>query len=291
MNPARYCEEKARGSGSSFFYAFLFLQEEQRRAMIALYAFCREVDDIADEISDAQVAASKLVYWRNEIDRVYEGSPTHPIGKELNRAIQHFGLGQKHFHEVMDGIGTDIAGTPYLKKSDLSQYCYRVAGAVGLLSIKIFGHSSPTACDFAIALGEALQLTNILRDLKEDADRNRIYIPREDRLKFGVRDEDFMRGNMTNGMKSLLVHYGDKADVCYRKAVNLLPACDRTPLRPSLIMGSIYYAHLQRLKATDFDVWQQPVRLLPVRKIWIAWKAWHREKRATSKGIPATFAI
>jgi len=259
--------------------------------MIALYAFCREVDDIADEISDSQVATHKLIFWRNEIDRVYEGSPTHPIGEELNWAIQHFDLGQKYFHEVMDGVGSDIAGTPCLKRSDLSQYCYRVAGTVGLLSIEIFGHSSPGACDFAITLGEALQLTNILRDVKEDADHNRIYIPREDRLKFGVRDEDFMTGNMSDGMKSLLVHYGDTAEACYLKAANLLPADDRAPLRPSLIMGSIYYAHLQRLKATDFDVWRHPVRLLPARKIWIAWRAWHCEKRAASKGVPATFAI
>jgi phytoene synthase len=287
MNSARYCEEKTRWAGSSFFYAFLFLPEEKRRAMMALYAFCREVDDIADEVSDAQVAAHKLMFWREEIDRTFSGSPTHPVGIELTRAIGRFHLKREHFHEIMDGVSTDIAEIPCLTDDDLSRYCYRVAGAVGLLTIDILGHSSPKAGKFAVALGEALQLSNILRDVKEDADRGRIYFPQEDRLNYGVKDEDFITGNVNDGMLSLLRHYGEKAEASYRKAVSLLPPEDRDRLRPSLVMGSIYHAHLQRLKTVNFNVWKHPVRLLPVRKMWIAWRTWQREKHDASRGIPA----
>jgi len=289
MNPAKYCEERTRGSGSSFFYAFLFLPEDQRRAIMALYAFCREVDDIADETSDQQVAIQKLSFWRKEINRAFEAKPTHPIGQELNWAKRHFDFNRQHFHDIMDGAGADIDGMQFLKQDDLNRYCYLVAGAVGLLSVEIFGYSSPAAHNFAIALGEALQLTNILRDLNEDASRDRIYIPREDRVRFGVSDQAFRDGTMSAGMTSLLRYYGEKAETCYQQAIQTLPADDRVQLRPSLLMGSIYYAHLQRLRKADFDVWRHPVRILPIRKIWIAWRSWQREKHAVARGRPATF--
>jgi len=289
MNPARYCEEKTRGSGSSFFYAFLFLPEQQRRAIMALYAFCREVDDTADEISDKQVAAKKLDFWRHEIDLTFAGNPSHPVGHELYWAKGHFNLDRQNFCDIMDGAGMDIAGIPMLKQTDLKHYCYLVAGAVGLLSIGIFGYSSPTTRTFATALGEALQLTNILRDLKEDSRLDRIYIPREDRIKFGVSDQEFKDGSLSDGMKNLLHYYGERAEACYREAILHLCKEDRIRLRPSMLMGSIYFAHLQRLQQIDYDVWQHPVRILPARKIWIAWRSWQREKHAVAKGNPATF--
>jgi len=291
MKPAKYCEEKARGAGSSFFYAFLFLPEEKRRAMMALYAFCREVDDIADEVSDRSVATRKLAFWGEEISRVYTDQPRHPVGKELNWARQRFHLSEELFVEILDGMLMDVNHKPYLKASDLALYCHRVAGVVGLLTIEIFGHTSRKAGDFAIALGEALQLTNILRDLREDAARGRIYIPQEDRIRFSVADQDFTDGAMSEGMCKLLAFYVDKVDKLYAKAIDLLPAEDRVSLRPSLLMGAIYFAHFQRIRDAGDQLWTSPPRLLPIQKIWIAWRTWRYEKRAARKNLPVTFAV
>jgi 15-cis-phytoene synthase len=291
MTPAKYCEEKARGSGSSFFYAFLFLPEDQRRAMMALYAFCREVDNIADEVSDQAVATRKLAFWGDEISRTFDGNPRHPVGKELNWARERFHLSEELFVEILDGMLMDVNHAPFLKNSDLALYCYRVAGVVGLLTIEIFGHRSRQAGNFATTLGEALQLTNILRDIREDAARGRIYIPQEDRIRFKVADQDFADGTMSEGMRALVSHYVDKVDHLYRKAVELLPAEDRVTLRPSLLMGAIYYAHLQRIRDAGDKLLEVPIRLLPIQKIWIAWRMWRYEKRAPRKHLPVTFAI
>ncbi len=289
MTPARYCEEKTRGSGSSFFYAFMFLPGDQRRAMMALYAFCREVDDIADEVHEQSVAMQKLQFWGEEISRAFAGKARHPIGMELNWARRHYHLPEELFMEVLDGMGMDVARRPILKPADLALYCYRVAGVVGLLSIEIFGYQSRKARDFATTLGEALQLTNILRDLKEDARRGRIYIPQQERTRFGVTDQDFREGNMTPAMQRLIAHYVDKAGACYARALALLPDEDRKSLRPSLLMGAIYYAHFRRIQKHQADLWNHPPRLLPARKIWIAWRMWRHEKKALKRHLPPTF--
>ena len=282
MNPQEYCEDKTRGSGSSFFYAFLFLPERKRRAMMALYAFCREVDDIADEVSDEAVALQKLAFWHQEIARVFADQPTHPVGQELNWARQHFGFSEELFAEIIDGMRMDVMHQPLVKPADLSLYCYRVAGVVGLLSIEVFGHTNRRASDFAVHLGKALQLTNILRDVHEDALRGRIYFPQEDRIRFGVTDEDIKTGNM-EALLPLLRHYAAEAEQEYQKALAILPPEDRVSLRPSLLMAAIYHAHLGRLQAAGYDVWRQPVRLAPLSKIWIAWRTWRHEKKAAAR--------
>jgi len=291
MNPAKYCEDKARGSGSSFFYAFLFLPEDQRRAMMALYAFCREVDDIADEVSDRTVATHKLAFWGDEISRTFAGEPRHPVGKELNWARQRFPLSEELFVEILDGMLMDVNPKPFLKASDLALYCHRVAGVVGLLTIEVFGHKSRKAGDFATTLGEALQLTNILRDLQEDAARGRIYIPQEDRIRFSVADQDFSDGTMSDGMRKLIAHYLDKTGELYAKAIEQLPSEDRVSLRPSLLMGAIYFAYFRRLRKAGDQLWVSPPRLLPIHKIWIAWRMWRYEKRAARKNLPVTFEL
>jgi len=286
MTPAEYCEDKTRGSGSSFFYAFLFLPRERRRAMMALYAFCREVDDIADEVHDEDVAMRKLQFWREEIARSFSGNPSHPIGRELDWARQQCRLSKGLFSDIMDGMAMDITHAPIQKGEDLSLYCYRVAGAVGLLSTEIFGYTDKRGREFALALGEALQLTNILRDVREDAARGRIYFPQQERIRFGVADQDFRDGRLTEGMQALLDHYGEHAENCYTKALARLPEADRKSLSASLLMGAIYYAYLKRLKAIRFNVWQHDIRLLPIHKMWIAWRAWRYEKRARNNGMP-----
>jgi 15-cis-phytoene synthase len=285
MNPEAYCEDKTRGSGSSFFYAFLFLPEQKRRAMMALYAFCREVDDIADEVSDEGVALQKLDFWQQEIARVFADQPAHPVGQELNWARQHFGFSEELFFEIIDGMRMDVMHQPIVRPADLSLYCYRVAGVVGLLSIEVFGYTNRHASDFAVHLGKALQLTNILRDVHEDALRGRIYFPQEDRIRFKVTDEEIKAGNM-QALLPMLDHYANEAEQEYHKAITTLPAEDRISLRPSLLMAAIYHAHLKRLKSAGFDVWRHPVRLSPLSKIWIAWRTWRHEKKACRRSAP-----
>ncbi len=280
MTPQQYCEAKARGAGSSFFYAFLFLPEEKRRAMMALYAFCREVDDIADEVRDPQVAMQKLGFWHEELERTFSGRPTHPVGRELDWVRTHYPIDRELLVELLDGMRMDIQRQPVLKRSDLSLYAYRVAGVVGLLSIEIFGYRDRAARRFATTLGEALQLTNILRDLAVDARRGRIYLAREDLVRHRLTDQDFIDGTMNDGMRLLLRDYGRQAFALYDQALEELPATDRESLRPSLVMAAIYHAYLRRLRNVDYDVWRHPVRLLPATKIWIAWRTWRREAKS-----------
>lgn len=281
-----YCRDKTRGSGSSFFYAFLFLPDDKRRAMMALYAFCREVDDIADEVSDQMVALTKLNFWRDELHRAFAGHANHPVGHELFWCAAHFPINEELLIEILDGMQTDIMATPFIKQSDLALYIYRVAGVVGLLSIEVFGYSERKSRDFATKLGEALQLTNILRDLAEDAAIGRIYIPQEVRSRHQVSDQAFKNGLVDEAMQGLLQAYGDKAEAAFREAIALLPATDRESLRPSIVMATIYYAYLRQLRAINFQVWSKPVRILPLRKMWIAWRAWRYECKAAKRQLP-----
>ncbi|HID36353.1 MAG TPA: squalene synthase HpnD, partial [Ghiorsea sp.] len=260
MSPEKYCEDKTRGAGSSFFYAFLFLSPEKRRAMMALYAFCREVDDIADEIKEKEVAIRKLVFWQEEVERVFSGVARHPVGIELMWTIEHYPIEKTMLTEMIEGMLMDVSGKPMVTDEDLDLYCYRVAGVVGLMSIAVFGFTQEASKDFALKMGNALQLTNILRDVYEDTKIERIYLPQQTRAKFKVTDQDIRQGFGDNAqananLKDLLQHYFDKAEQCYADALAALPAEDRQSLTPSLMMGAIYYAHLAKLKKVDFDVW------------------------------------
>lgn len=290
MTPQDYCENRTRGSGSSFFYAFLFLPEEKRRAMMALYAFCREVDDIADEIADQAVATRKISFWSEEIERVFSGTPQHPIGQELVWVREHFPVQQQPFMEMLEGMMIDISRKPILNDEELAHYCYCVAGTVGLLSIEIFGHSNEQAREFALELGQALQITNILRDIKDDTKINRIYLPQDARIRFKVADQDIKDGNLSEGMQAMLTYYGEKAEAHYQRALELLPAEDRISLRPSILMATIYYAQLKRLQDGNYDVWRHSGHISPLRKIWIAWRTWRNEKKAAASQQPVRLA-
>ncbi len=283
MTPQEYCRQKTRGSGSSFFYAFLFLPENQRRAMMALYAFCREVDDVADNIREQEVALAKLAFWREELARAFADKPQHPVGRELQWAKTHFSLDEELLVELLDGMLMDINRQPIVKRADLSLYCYRVAGVVGLMSIEVFGYQNRQSRQFATLLGEALQLTNILRDVAEDARLGRIYLPQEDRARYRVSDQDFKNGHCSEAMQALLRDYAQQAESAYQRALASLPNEDRASLRPSLVMAAIYHAYLPRLAAVQYDVWQHPVQILPLRKIWIAWRCWRYERRAATR--------
>lgn len=291
MTPEQYCEDKTRGSGSSFFYAFLFLSAEKRRAMMALYAFCREVDDIADEIKDKEIATHKLMFWKEEVDRVYAGQAKHPVGVELMWTKEHYPIEKELLLEMIEGMLMDVSGKPIVSEDDLKLYCYRVAGVVGLMSIAVFGYTNEQSRTFALRMGDALQLTNILRDVYEDTKIDRIYLPQQTRAQFKVTDQDIRQGfgddeTVNHNLSALLKHVRAQAQQAYDDALAALPTEDRSNLCPSLMMGAIYYAHLAKLDALQMDVWKKPARITPLHKIWLAWRTWRYEKKAVKKQLP-----
>ena len=274
MTPDEYCQQKAAASGSSFYYSFLFLPPPRRRAITALYAFCREVDDVVDETPDAQLAATKLAWWRHELGQLYAGNPQHPVTRALAPALQPYGITQQRLNEIIDGMEMDLTQTRYLDFAGLQRYCYHVAGVVGLLAAGIFGHTDPRTLEYATQLGTAFQLTNIIRDVGEDARKNRIYLPVEDLQKFGVSAADLLNARHSDAFVALMRFQAARAREFYEKAMALLPAADRRAQRPGLIMAAIYRALLAEIERDGFRVLAQRTSLTPLRKLWIAWKTW-----------------
>jgi phytoene synthase len=279
MTPDEYCQDKAAASGSSFYYSFLFLPAEKRRAITALYAFCREVDDVVDECRDPEVAHSKLNWWRAEIFGTFDGRPNHPVGKALAGVIEHFNLPKEYFLEIIDGMEMDLQQTRYASFADLNLYCYRVAGVVGLMAAEIFGYEDRATQKYAHNLGLAFQLTNILRDVKEDAERGRIYLPQDELARFGVSEADILAKRYSEKMPQLLAFQAQRASEHYDKAFALLPESDRYNQRSGLIMASIYQAVLERIAADPGQVLRERVSLTPIRKLWLAWRTARAEKR------------
>ncbi|AGA33186.1 squalene synthase HpnD [Thioalkalivibrio nitratireducens DSM 14787] len=272
MSPDEYCQQKAARSGSSFYYAFRFLDPERRRAITALYAFCREVDDIVDDCREPAVAHAKLDWWRDELDALFRGEPRHPITRALQPHLETRNLAREYFDEIVDGMQMDLDYDAYPDFAALSLYCYRVAGVVGLLSAEIFGYSDRRTLKYAHDLGMALQLTNILRDVHEDAVRGRVYIPLDELERFGVDPREF-RDNITrDSHRALFAHQAQRARRFYARAEEQLPAADRHAQRPGLIMGAIYRALLEEIERDGFRVLEYRVRLTPLRKLWIAWR-------------------
>jgi len=277
MSPQQYCQEKAAASGSSFYYSFLFLPKPRREAITALYAFCREVDDIADECTDFQVARTKLNWWRGEIDNLYKGQPQHPVTKALAPAVAAYDLSAEHFHEIIDGMEMDLEYNRYQDFKQLQLYCYRVASVVGLLSAAIFGYSNRDTLKYAHDLGMAFQLTNIIRDVGEDARRNRIYLPLDELARFGVLEKDILQGRESEQIQQLLDFQIERAEGFYDRALNALPAEDRKQQRTGLIMTAIYRTLLREIKADGAQqVLNARVSLTPLRKLWLAWTTWIR---------------
>lgn len=283
MTPDEYCQEKAAKSGSSFYYSFLFLPPEQRKAITALYAFCREVDDIVDECSDPQIARIKLQWWRDSMRDTVNGSPQHPVQHALVNPIQNFDLPLELLLEIIDGMEMDLDNNRYATFDDLSLYCYRAASVVGLLAARIFGYQDSAVLDYAKNLGMAFQLTNILRDVREDAARNRIYIPQEELKKFCVSESDIVDHRFTDNMASLLKFQSDRAHDYYKKAFEHLPEQDRYTQRSGLIMAAIYLNTLQAIEKDNFRVLEGRISLTPLKKLWLAWKTARSEKKRHKK--------
>ncbi|MFO1346403.1 MAG: presqualene diphosphate synthase HpnD [Rhodocyclaceae bacterium] len=277
MNPDDYCQQKAASSGSSFYYSFLFLPPERRRAITALYAFCREVDDVVDECQDPSIASAKLVWWRMEVARLYDGKPEHPVTQALQAVLPQFSLPQEQLLEIIDGMEMDLTQTRYLDFKGLSLYCYRVASVVGLLAAEIFGYTDRRTQKYAHDLGMAFQLTNIIRDVGEDARRGRIYLPIEDLQKFDVKASEILNAQYSDNFRRLMEFQIARAEQYYEQAFANLPAVDRRAQRPGLVMAAIYRALLDEIRRDGCKVLTQRTSLTPLRKLWLAVKTWVRE--------------
>jgi phytoene synthase len=276
MDCHAYCQEKAAASGSSFYYSFRFLPPDRRRAITAFYAFCREVDDVADECRDPALALAKLAWWRDEVARLYAGKPEHPVTRALLEAIGPCHLPEDAFGQIIDGMEMDLGLVRYADFKALRLYCHRVAGVVGEVAALIFGVTDRATLKYANKLGLAFQLTNIIRDVGEDARRNRIYLPRDELDRFGIAEGDLAAARMSEGFAKLMEFQYERAIQTYDEALSLLPAADRQAQRPGLIMAAIYRALLEEIRADGFRVLDRRTSLTPLRKLWIAWRTWMR---------------
>src|SRR3990172_7753458 len=276
MTPDQYCKDKPASSGSSFYYSFLFLPPDKRRAITALYAFCREVDDVVDECSDANVARTTLNWWRGQVAEIYGGKPQHPVALVLVRVVRQFKLAQEHLLEIIDGMEMDIDRPRYPDFKSLQLYCYRVASVVGLLSAEIFGYRDRRTLKYAHDLGIAFQLTNIIRDVGEDARRTRIYLPMDELQQFGVAAADILNARETEDFHKLMAFQVERAQRYYRQALDHLPTADRKAQRTGLIMAAIYRATLDEVVASGCHMLKERVSLTPLRKLWLAYKTWKK---------------
>jgi len=282
MTPEEYVQDKAARSGSSFYYAFRFLPPPRRAAITAFYAFCREVDDVVDEVHDPSVAATKLAWWRKEVVSAFGGQPTHPAMHALLPHTRAYGIEVSHLLAVVDGCEMDLQQSRYLDFTGLARYCHLVAGVVGEVAANIFGRSEDATIAYAHKLGLAMQLTNIIRDVGDDARRGRIYLPLNELKQFDVKAGELLERKAPWGYSErftkLMQYQAERAHRSYDEALALLPATDRRAQRPGLAMAQIYRTLLREIEADDFQVLHQRVALTPLRKVWIAMQTHWRER-------------
>jgi len=274
VTPQQYVQDKTAGSGSSFYYAFMFLPPSRRAAITAFYAFCREVDDVVDTVGEASVAAAKLNWWRQEVHTAFAGTPSHPVMQALMPHTSEHRITESQLQSVIEGCQMDLDQTRYLDFATLRRYCHLVAGVVGEVAATIFGRSSEQTIDYAHTLGRALQLTNIIRDVGDDARRGRIYLPMDEMQRFGVKASEILMGHAPWGYSdrftALMRFQAERAQATYDEAMALLPAVDREPQRPGLMMANIYRTLLREIEEDGFQVLHQRTSLTPLRKLWIA---------------------
>lgn len=267
-----YVQEKTVAAGSSFYYAFLFLPAQERAAITAFYAFCREVDDVVDEVSEADVAAAKLGWWAHEVEQAFAGAPSHPVMQALVPHAARFGIEARHLLAIIEGCHMDLHLHRYATREQLQHYCHLVAGVVGEVSARIFGQTQPQTTEYAHRLGRALQLTNIIRDVGEDAMRGRIYLPANELRQFGVSEASLLQRQHTPEFVCLMQFQAQQAHQCYDEALALLPAVDRRAQKPGLMMAAIYRDLLREIEKDNFLVLDRRTKLTPLRKFWLAWK-------------------
>ncbi len=274
MTPDEYCQQKAAASGSSFYYSFLFLPPTRRRAITALYAYCREVDDVVDEVSDPGVAQTKLAWWAGEVAQLFAGTPQHPVTRALQPHLQDYGITQARLLQVIEGMQMDLNQSRYLDFKALQRYCHLVAGVVGEMAAGIFGATAERTYEYARQLGLALQLTNIVRDVGEDARRGRVYLPIDDLQAHDVKVADILASRYVPGFEAVMALQAERARTAYRAAMAALPEADRKSQRAGLIMGAIYMSLLNEIELSRFQVLHQRISLTPLRKLAIAWRTW-----------------
>lgn len=273
MNPNEYCREKAAASGSSFYYSFRVLKPATRDAITAFYALCRELDDVVDECSDTNVARLKLAWWRDEIDNLYQGEPRHPVTQALHGSIASQSIPREWLEEIVDGMEMDLDQHRYPDYKTLSLYCHRAAGVVGQAAAAIFGYRNHETLKYAHELGLAFQLTNIIRDVGEDAMRGRIYLPQNELEQFKVTPSEILQRQYSERFQALMQFQYERAVQAYERALTWLPVEDRKSQRAGLAMAAIYRALLEEIRRDNFRVLDQKISLPPVRKLWLAWKA------------------
>ena len=274
MTPQQYVQDKAAGSGSSFYYAFLFLPPSRRAAITAFYAFCREVDDVVDETLEPSVAAAKLQWWRQEVTQAFNGQPSHPAMNALMPLAPRFGIAPAHLLAVIEGCQTDLDQTRFLDYPALQRYCHLVAGVVGEVAANIFGRTEAATVQYAHQLGLAMQLTNIIRDVGDDARRGRIYLPLSELQRFDVKAHELLKREAPWGysdrFQALMCFQAERAHAAFEAAMQLLPPADRAAQKPGLMMANIYRTLLREIESQGFAVLHQRTSLTPLRKLWIA---------------------
>ena len=278
MDAHQYCQQRAAASGSSFYYSFVFLPQDTRRAITAFYALCRELDDVVDECHERQIAEAKLDWWRDEIAHFAAGAPEHPATRALFDTPQGRAIPAALLYEIVDGMAMDLDHARYPDFKSLHLYCYRVAGVVGEVAAAIFAGSRDeddrALRRYAHELGLAFQLTNIIRDVGEDARRGRIYLPQDEMTRFGVRESDLLNAHDTPEFQALMQFQYERAVAHYESALTALPERARRDQRPGLVMAAIYRTLLDEIRNAGFPVLRARVALTPLRKLWLASKTW-----------------
>lgn len=267
--PPLAADEVVKNSKSNFVLSFLSLPPERRRGISHFYAFSRVVDDAVDE-NGPEEAEKLLAFWKKEVDLCYHGEPTHPVTQAMRETIRIFEIPQRYLELLIEGCEMDLHKNRYANFAELYEYCYRVAGVIGLVCMKIFGLSGGGAEAGAVDLGMALQLTNILRDVSVDAQKGRIYLPEDEIKRYGVASEALLGGKMRAEFIPLFRFQADRAEDYYRKAFAEMKKLPRKPLLAAWIMGKTYHRILNKIRSRDFDVFYKPVKLSKVSKLWIA---------------------
>lgn len=274
--PQLDAESTTAASKSNFALSFFFLPAAKRQAIINFYAFSRVIDDAVDD-HPAEQAKELLHFWRSEITQCYEGTPSHPITQALQQSIREFDLSRKYFELLVEGCEWDLSKKRYATYQELYQYCYRVAGCIGLVCMEIFGLREPSAIQAAEELGVALQLTNILRDVAEDATRGRLYLPQEDLKRYRLSESEVMggpSGALSTKHKVLLKLIGERAEVLYNRAFTKMGALPRKPLIAAWMMGKVYFALLKKIRRRHYNIYSKKIKISKVTKLSIALQQW-----------------
>ncbi len=274
-----YCNAVTKASGSNFYYSFFFLPAVRREAMYTVYAFCKEVDSAVDDAPPGSDPKEAIRRWRAEVAAVYGGTPTHPVATSLAHHVRQLGIPKEYFDELINGVEMDLATMRYATFDELSRYCYRVACVVGLICLHIFGTNDPRATDYAVNLGMAFQLTNILRDVGTDAERGRIYLPQEDLLRFDCPVQHLLQKQQTLQFHALMKFQCARAREFYDKASKILdslPCADRKALLSAEIMRGVYERILLRIEQADYHVFGPRISVPPASRLVIAAGVWLR---------------